>query len=407
MPRTWHEEGRELDLAVNLSVRQLDDQAAATVPRALAGIGLRPGRLVLEVTESAFVEDDETTAVDASRPVALGVKIAIDDFGTGYSSLLYLHRYPITSLKIDREFVAGIGVSARGRGDLRQHRRPRRRRGASAVAEGVETVEQYAFLRALGCRQAQGFLWSPAVPMDKLRLALASCDQVSVPAPALPTALQRRRVDENLPRWCPRGRDNAACRARSRRHSMASRRAPVERPGNPPPGLRRWAVPRAGGRGPAPCPWSSSARTSEPVRRPVRTDLECAGFLVEDAADGHAAMGLLIQPDARRPDVIVIDCQTLPYDSWWAIAAIRAHPALDHIPALLVAADAGEHHNVEAETAGFDGIVSRPFALDNLVRTVALLATTGRQPHRRPRAQAVVPGRKRLTQKHRRARRER
>ena len=110
-------------------------------------------------------------------------------------------------------------------------------------------------------------------------------------------------------------------------------------------------------------------------------------------ADANDAQRLIDELAFFAPDLrcaLFPDWETLPYDSWWAIAAIRAHPALDHIPALLVTADAGEHHNVEAETAGFDGIVSRPFARDDLVRTVALLAATGRQPHRRPRAQAVV-----------------
>ena len=399
-------EGRILDLAINLSVRQLDDQAAATIHRALEGTGLSPGRLVLEVTESAFVEEDETTASAIDALSRLGVKIAIDDFGTGYSSLLYVHRYPITSLKIDREFVAGIGASAEDEAICTSIVNLAAAVGASTVAEGVETVEQYAFLRALGCRQAQGFLWSPAVPMDKLRLALASCDQVSVPAPALPTALQRRRVDENLTAVVSKRQGQ---RGLSRTFATALdgvATSPGREAGEP----TTWA-PQVGGaplgeEGTGSMPLVLVCEDVEPVRRPVRTDLERAGMLVEDAADGHAAMGLLIQPDARRPDVIVIDCQTLPYDSWWAIAAIRAHPALDHIPALLVTAEASEHHNVEAETAGFDGIVSRPFALDDLVLTVALLAATGRQPHRRPRARAVVPGRKRLTQKHRRARRE-
>ncbi len=388
-------EGRDLDVAINLSVRQIDNRAAATVHRALEGGTLSPERLVLEVTESALVEEDATTASTIGALSRLGVKIAVDDFGTGYSSLLYVHRYPITSLKIDREFVAGIGASAEDEAICTSIINLAAAVGALTVAEGVETVEQYAFLRSHGCGLGQGYLWSPAVPVDKLRLALAACDQVSVPPPALPTALQRRRVDENVTALMSKRQGE---RGLSRTIATALEGV-TTRPGGEAGDPTTW-VPAVDG---APLPLQETGTAPlvlvcedvEPIRRPVRTDLELAGFLVEGAADGHAAMGLLIQPDARRPDVIVIDCQTLPYDSWWAIAAIRAHPALDRIPALLVTANAGEHHNVEAEAAGFDGIVTRPFVQDDLVRTVALLAATGRQPHRRPRPAAAVRAGKR------------
>jgi CheY-like chemotaxis protein len=260
------------------------------------------------------------------------------------------------------------------------------------VAEGVETMEQYAFLRSLGCRQAQGFLWSPAVPIDKLQLALATCDQVCVTAPELPTPLQRQRVDDHLTALMSKRQGEQGTSL-----AMATALDGVMSPGGSGTGEERtWATEVSG----APlglemirsAPLVLVCEDVAPIRRLVRTDLELAGFAVEEAPDGHAAMGLLIQPDTRRPDVIVIDCQELPYDSWWAIAAIRAHPALDHIPALLVTADAGDHHTVEAEEAGFDGIVPRPFLPDDLARTVALLAATGRQPHRRPRAGVVHGG---------------
>ncbi len=189
-------EGRELDIAVNFSVRQLDDRAVARVGEALEASGLRPGRLTLEVTESAFVEDEETAAATLHALSQLGVKIAIDDFGTGYSSLLYLRRYPITTLKIDREFVAGIGLSVDDEAICASITSLATAVGASSIGEGVETAEQYAVLRALGCGQGQGYLWSPAVPIDQLGAALAACAKVPVAAPGVRMI---RKIDELEP----------------------------------------------------------------------------------------------------------------------------------------------------------------------------------------------------------------
>jgi hypothetical protein len=111
------------------------------------------------------------------------VQIAIDDFGTGYSSLLYLRRYPINTLKIDRAFVAGIGKSSEDEAICRSITSLAAAVGASTVGEGVETAEQYAVLRSLGCQHGQGFLWSPAVPLAELAAALAACRQVPRPRP--------------------------------------------------------------------------------------------------------------------------------------------------------------------------------------------------------------------------------
>ncbi|MFL6153413.1 MAG: EAL domain-containing protein [Ornithinibacter sp.] len=398
--------GRDLNVAINVSVRQLDDRTVAHVQRALEGSRLSPRRLVLEVTESAFVEEQVTTGATLEALSRLGVQIAIDDFGTGYSSLLYVHRYPIGSLKIDREFIAGIGVSAEDEAICTSIVNLAAAVGASTVAEGVESMEQYAFLRSLGCRQGQGFLWSPAVPIDKLQRALAACDRVSATAPALPTALQRKRVDENLSALTSK-------RHGGRDPSQPHATAPEGTTGRSADGTREgttWAAAVTGVPLPLgmlrPAPLVLVCEDIEATRRAVRHDLELGGFAVDEAADGHAAMALLIQPDTPHPDVIVVDCQQPPYDSWWAIAAIRAHHALDHVPALLVTDDAGDHHGVEAQGAGFDGIVAKPFAPDDLVRTVSLLAATGRQPQRRPRAVAAVRARDRLPGPQRRRRRQ-
>ncbi|GAA4400655.1 hypothetical protein GCM10023168_09630 [Fodinibacter luteus] len=123
---------------------------------------------------------------------------------------------------------------------------------------------------------------------------------------------------------------------------------------------------------------------TEPIRRLLRINLELAGFRVEEAADGHEAMARLIDPVAQRPAVIVLDSEMAPYDGWWAIAAIRAHPRLDPVPVVLVTASVMHHDAPGATDAGFDAFVSKPFDPDELVEAVSRLAEDGRgtQPRR-------------------------
>ncbi|MCW2600741.1 MAG: hypothetical protein JWM02_2570 [Frankiales bacterium] len=178
--------GAELDMAVNLSVRQLTQPDILThVREALGRSGLDPQRLILEVTESAVMEDEEAAAIALEDLTRLGVRIAIDDFGTHYSSLHYLRRYPISALKLDRTFVSGISRNPNDEAICSSVVSLATAVGVTSIAEGVETQEQYAALRAFGCQQAQGFLWSPAVPLVDLLGVLPACLAVPIPA-ALP-----------------------------------------------------------------------------------------------------------------------------------------------------------------------------------------------------------------------------
>ncbi|WP_165372660.1 putative bifunctional diguanylate cyclase/phosphodiesterase [Pengzhenrongella frigida] len=181
-----------LDVAVNLSARQLTHpDVVRHVRDALESSGLDPRRLMLEVTESAVLEDDEVAAVALDTLSALGVRIAIDDFGTGYSSLLYLRRYPIDALKLDRAFVSGLTTSPDDEAICASVVSLAHAVGATSIAEGVETVGEYAALRGYGCQQAQGFLWSPAVPIEELAEVVVACHRVPRPArtrPHLPHA---------------------------------------------------------------------------------------------------------------------------------------------------------------------------------------------------------------------------
>jgi predicted signal transduction protein with EAL and GGDEF domain len=175
----WSQEaGRPIDVAVNLSPRQLlDDDVVETVRRALAASGLPAGQLTLEVTEGVFINDVDVV-VDALRALrTLGVRIAIDDFGTGYSSLSYLRRLPADVLKIDRSFVQDLGSGGRSTTLVASIIELARSLHLEVVAEGVETQEQHAVLGRLACSHAQGYLFGRPRPAD------AQGPQVPVSAP--------------------------------------------------------------------------------------------------------------------------------------------------------------------------------------------------------------------------------
>jgi EAL domain-containing protein (putative c-di-GMP-specific phosphodiesterase class I) len=155
----------DLIVRVNVSARQLhEDDVFATVSRTLDHTGLRPERLCLELTETALLADPAHAAgiLDAVRD--LGVGLAIDDFGTGYSSLLYLKRLPVTAVKIDQSFVAGLPSNEDDRAIVRSVVQLADTLGITVTAEGVETDAQRQCLLDLGCTRAQGFLLSTPEP---------------------------------------------------------------------------------------------------------------------------------------------------------------------------------------------------------------------------------------------------
>lgn len=165
--RRWNAGGIAMPpLAVNVSARQFLPTLPGRLDSLLREHGVAPRQLQLEVTESVMVRGAENVVPIMEALAAMGLGLALDDFGTGYSSLAYLKRFPIRTLKIDRSFVTGIphqisdGAIARAIATMGQQLRQ------EIVAEGVETVEQMQFLRALGCDQLQGFLFSPPVDLD-------------------------------------------------------------------------------------------------------------------------------------------------------------------------------------------------------------------------------------------------
>ncbi|HEV2906929.1 MAG TPA: EAL domain-containing protein [Actinomycetota bacterium] len=168
----WREanpDRRPLTVAVNLSARQLaQPDVADMVAEALESTGTDPSQVWLEITESVLTGDTEATVGALRALKALGVRLSVDDFGTGYSSLLYLKRFPVDTLKVDRSFVAGLGTHPDDTAIVAGVVGLAQTLGLTAVAEGVETEEQRAALLALGCDLAQGYLFGHPEPPEEL-----------------------------------------------------------------------------------------------------------------------------------------------------------------------------------------------------------------------------------------------
>jgi diguanylate cyclase (GGDEF)-like protein len=156
--RRWREAGRTTHVAVNLSARHLvDENCAALVEELLAGHGVDPSALELEITESAIIADPDRARVTLDRLRALGVRLAIDDFGTGFSSLVHLRRLPIDALKIDVSFVRNMLESPPDRAIVESTIHLAHDLGLAVVAEGIEDDATLQALRAHGCDEGQGY----------------------------------------------------------------------------------------------------------------------------------------------------------------------------------------------------------------------------------------------------------
>ncbi len=167
--RRWQDEGHPVQVSVNLSARQLNRaELVQDVSSILARARLAPSSLELEITESAVMRNPTRAALQLRELRSLGVSLAIDDFGTGYSSLSYLRRFPLGTLKIDRSFIKDLpqdeDAAALTGGIIGLAQRLRMK----VVAEGVETLEQVAFLRASRCDQIQGYYLSKPLTAQEM-----------------------------------------------------------------------------------------------------------------------------------------------------------------------------------------------------------------------------------------------
>jgi EAL domain-containing protein (putative c-di-GMP-specific phosphodiesterase class I) len=164
---------KNLSVAVNISPVQFKSgKLVDAVSAALGKYGLAAHRLELEITESLLLEKSSETLDILKSLKELGVSIALDDFGIGYSGLGYLNSFPIDKIKIDRSFIKDLGSKPRSKELVRAAVNIGHSLGLMTLAEGIETQEQLGILRALGCQQGQGFLFSPAIPASQIGDAL-------------------------------------------------------------------------------------------------------------------------------------------------------------------------------------------------------------------------------------------
>jgi diguanylate cyclase (GGDEF)-like protein len=173
--RAWQTQGLQLRVAVNISPIQFRQvNFAAQVREALAAHSLDSGCLEIELTEATLMSNAERSVAVLEQLSRLGLIVAIDDFGTGYSSMLYLQRFPVDKLKIDRSFIRDLERDSNDASIVRAIISLAHGLRLQVVAEGVETPEQLEMLRRLGCDQYQGFLRSAAVPAEEMAAVLQS-----------------------------------------------------------------------------------------------------------------------------------------------------------------------------------------------------------------------------------------
>jgi EAL domain-containing protein (putative c-di-GMP-specific phosphodiesterase class I) len=163
----WHAKRADeppLTISVNVSYRQLIEAGLVEdVEHILARTGLNPASLRLEMTESSLMENANQALTTVQKLKTMQVGLEIDDFGTGYSSLSYLCLLPFDTLKIDRSFVKDLGADDENSIVVKTILSLARSLNLDAVAEGIETESQLAFLREIGCRYGQGYYFSKPV----------------------------------------------------------------------------------------------------------------------------------------------------------------------------------------------------------------------------------------------------
>jgi diguanylate cyclase (GGDEF)-like protein/PAS domain S-box-containing protein len=167
-----------LKIAVNLSPKQFKCRnLVQTVVNAVVAAGLSPGRLELEITETVLLHDSAATLETLRKLQNFGIRIALDDFGTGYSSLSYLRSFPFNKIKIDRSFINGLSDgSAEAVAIVRAMTQMGLSLGMSTTAEGVETAEQRDIVRAEGCTEAQGYLYSRPKSTHEIASMIATAE---------------------------------------------------------------------------------------------------------------------------------------------------------------------------------------------------------------------------------------
>jgi diguanylate cyclase (GGDEF)-like protein len=179
----WRAAGHTIGIAVNVSGRQLDDDAlVGHVEAALAASGLDPTALTIEITETTLMRNADETAQRLLAIKQLGVRIAIDDFGTGYSSLAHLQRFPVDALKIDRSFISRLNKGAESEILLRSLVQLGKALSIETLAEGIERQDELSLIRGEQCDSGQGFLFARPLEVDDIEPFLSEWSTAGVAA---------------------------------------------------------------------------------------------------------------------------------------------------------------------------------------------------------------------------------
>ncbi len=171
----WANQGLPpVSCAVNLSLAQVQEEAqVARIVEIVTESGVQPGRIEIELTETADPSDPEEVGKRLKPLRDLGMHLALDDLGTGYATLSLLRRLPVDKVKIDRSFLTSLGEAGDGVEELRAIVEMGQGLGLTVLAEGVERAEQFDALKALGCDSYQGYFFSPALPAPELAALIA------------------------------------------------------------------------------------------------------------------------------------------------------------------------------------------------------------------------------------------
>lgn len=181
----WNLQGYDLSIGINLSARQfVQANLVEQIKQLIEQHEINPANIDLEITETIAMQDAENSINKMHHLKELGIKLSMDDFGTGYSSLSYLHRFPLDILKIDRSFLKDIKGNKGDGAIARAVIAMAHSMSLKVIAEGVETEEQFEFLKSHGCEVVQGYLISQPLPANEFELFLKEQDNLRPPMSA-------------------------------------------------------------------------------------------------------------------------------------------------------------------------------------------------------------------------------
>lgn len=166
----WNDQGvKNASVSVNLSPRHfLHHNLPFYLDKCISEANIKPKSLVLEITENVALEDTEAVASRINLLREMGYSVSIDDFGKGYSAFIYLQHFPIQQIKIDRQFINGLGIDPKSSGIVQTIIHLAEMLGLQTIGEGVETKQQWDLLKQFGCSELQGFYFSRPLPVDEI-----------------------------------------------------------------------------------------------------------------------------------------------------------------------------------------------------------------------------------------------